>query len=720
MPSNSLLKRFGVAAALWGFAMSVQSAQLTFCCRPDNDLYKALTSGGRRYPRTATPDEAVAKAPEGSAVLILADDYPAKPVRLTQDLLDHAAAKKLKIYAEYALLPGRAAPEPRKAGWERVVVAGTGFGNELPAMRILTIHAASFLPVEAANPILVMARVAGFDKAVFGLPKQSWPILFESGSVMVSTTKLSQFVTARYAPSAAWQHVWEHILSWLGAEGLRVTWKPAVRPTHGREDPLPADAERHAAQRALKWFSNARLLIAPTWRNEYDLAGKWPDRTVPPSPEERAVGDGSLGVMEGFSSRIDEQGRQPTRWWIRADCNGEAAMAFALGNPQQRKVGQNLGDFLMFHSIQTQGERNNPAFSSFGLIGWNDVCRYWGDLDGYKVFYGDDNARAMLGIMGAAGALQTDRWDAMLLRSLLANLRTTGRLGYRLDRLEQDEVEKNGWRFYWNREVVNEAPHFEAYLWACDLWAYARTGFRPFLTRARAGIEHSMTVSEAKWRWGGGTIERARMLLPLAWLVRVDDTPQHRKWLAAMADKLIAAQDASGGIREEFGTLTDGGFGAPQSNEAYGTGETPIIQQNGDPLADMLYSCNFAFIGFHEAAAATGEKRYADAADKLAKFLCRIQIRSATHPEFDGAWFRAFDMRNWDYWASNADAGWGAWSIESGWSVTWIATVFALRERHTSLWELTAGSMIGKHLAELRPLMVPDDAIQTRTPDPRP
>ena len=125
----------------------------------------------------------------------------------------------------------------------------------------------------------------------------------------------------------------------------------------------------------------------------------------------------------------------------------------------------------------------------------------------------------------------------------------------------------------------------------------------------------------------------------------------------------------------------------------------------------MLYSCNFAFIGLHEAAAATGERRYAEAADKLAKFLCRIQIRSETHPEFDGAWFRAFDTRNWDYWASNADAGWGAWSIESGWSVTWIATVFALRERHTSFWDLTAASKICAQLAVLRPLMIPDDAL---------
>jgi len=66
------------------------------------------------------------------------------------------------------------------------------------------------------------------------------------------------------------------------------------------------------------------------------------------------------------------------------------------------------------------------------------------------------------------------------------------------------------------------------------------------------------------------------------------------------------------------------------------------------------------------------------------------QIRSETHPELDGGWFRAFDLKRWEYWASNTDAGWGAWSIESGWSQSWITTVLALRQLNTSLWDITS------------------------------
>ena len=179
-----------------------------------------------------------------------------------------------------------------------------------------------------------------------------------------------------------------------------------------------------------------------------------------------------------------------------------------------------------------------------------------------------------------------------------------------------------------------------------------------------------------RWDWvvRSGAIERARALLPLAWLVRIDDTPEHRGWLRRVAEDLIAFQDASGAIRE---TIGDGGHGTT-SNAEYGTQETSLIQTNGDPVCDLLYTCNFALIGLHEAAAATGEPRYREAEDRLARFLCRIQIRSEAHPELDGAWYRAFDFRRWEYWASNADWEWGPWCIESGWTQPWIAGTLAL------------------------------------------
>jgi hypothetical protein len=177
-----------------------------------------------------------------------------------------------------------------------------------------------------------------------------------------------------------------------------------------------------------------------------------------------------------------------------------------------------------------------------------------------------------------------------------------------------------------------------------------------------------------------------------------------------MAREMIAHQDACGAIREEIGPAGHGAAAPPASNEAYGTGEATLIQTNGDPLSDLLYTCNFAMIGLHEAAAATGEALYRRAADRLTRFLCRIQVRSESHPELDGAWYRAFDYRRWEYWASNADVGWGAWSIETGWTQPWIAVVLALRQMRTSFWDLTRRSGIGRHDERLRRRMLPDNA----------
>ena len=199
------------------------------------------------------------------------------------------------------------------------------------------------------------------------------------------------------------------------------------------------------------------------------------------------------------------------------------------------------------------------------------------------------------------------------------------------------------------------------------------------------------------------------MLLPLAWLVRVEDTPEHRAWLKRVTSDLLATQDTCGAIRDEIGNLKMGTHMPPQSNEKYGTNETSLLQENGDPVCDSLYTANFAFLGLHEAAAATNDPFYAEAENKLAAFFCRIQVRSEAHPELDGAWCRAFDFRKWEYWASSGDLGWGAWSVETGWTQAWITSVLVMREMKTSVWDLTADSKIKKYFDNLRARTLPNN-----------
>ena len=171
----------------------------------------------------------------------------------------------------------------------------------------------------------------------------------------------------------------------------------------------------------------------------------------------------------------------------------------------------------------------------------------------------------------------------------------------------------------------------------------------------------TMAAYPDEWRWTNGIQqERARMLLPLAWLVRVEDTPEHREWLRthgqrdAAPSRTPAAPSARSSARRARAPTAP-----PSSNEEYGTNEAPLIQQNGDPVCRPALHHQLRLP--RPARGRRRDRRSAlrGGANKLAEFLCRIQVRSEAHPELDGGWFRAFDFNRWEYWASNARRGLG-------------------------------------------------------------
>lgn len=688
---------------------------LNLACAPDNDLYRVLIANDVPCRRFDTAIDAVLAAPPGSGALLLADGYPETPLAIDSRVLETAAGRALRLYLEYpASLPGFQTAPPRAVGLERAVTATDVFAPAIPAGRILMVHGCHYVPVTASPAHLVLARVAGFDTAVYGLPAETFPLLFApSPSLLVATTKLSQPVTARYAPAECWRVIWEWILARVSpgaASAVRLHWTSTVRPTYGPEEPLPAGAEPDALRRGIAWFRTARMFVNAGWREEAarrihdfpDGTGDGPARAWP-------AGDGRDGVLEGVSSSVHPDGTQSVRYFLRNDCAGEVAMAMALHGAVARRaedghVAANLGDFVFFTSNLAESHRTDPEHPLHGLL------RFSTDEIYGHAYYGDDAARCVLGIMTVAGLHGEERWNASLARTLLGNLRTTGPQGFRSNRLEEADLLRLGWRHFRRLSRTNFRPHYESWLWAAFLRAGASTGFRPFLDSARAAIARTMAAYPDDWHWANGIQqERARMLLPLAWLVRLDDTAEHRQWLRDMADELLARQAPCGAIREEMGLPEMGSYNPPVSNEAYGNDEAPLIQVNSDPLCDQLYTMNFALAGLREAALATGDRHYARAEERLLHFLCRIQVRAESHPELDGAWFRAFDFRDWEYWASNSDQSWGAWCVETGWTQAWITAVLALRQLRTSLWDLTGAVDLQPHLAALAPALLPDE-----------
>ncbi len=718
------------AAVLWWMTTS-QAADdrlnLVFCCDAQNDLYRVLAGGGISFQRHDSARAAIDAAGEGAGVLILADGYPQKTTRIDSAGFDLAAKKSLRLYVEYpASLPGIEVGKPQRTRVERAVVTSDLFGRELARLRIVAINGLHFVPMISMSTgaleksHIVAARVAGFDTAVFGLPKKTDPILFEHprGNLLVSTTKLSHFVAGRYAPRRAWKNIFGAVLAWLcpDARPPELTWEPIVRPTYGPDDPLPQHAERQALRRGVEWFHNSKLLLHPSRMEEVSQAAK-ADGMVPTPSADAPVGDGSLGILEAPLSIIRHDGSQLQSVARRGDCTGESAMALAFGgkvfgDARMSRTAGNLLDFWYFTSDACKKQRGDPNHGAYGLIAWGITTEAW-----YRANYGDDNARLLMGSWAAAALLDEDRWDELMMRCLLANLRTTGQLGFRGGRIDVPDLGTRGWEPYFRRKVVNRWPHYEAYLWACYLWAYQQTGYELFYHRAETALRMTMQQYTDGWRWTNGLAqEKARILLPLAWLVRVRDTPEHRAWLRTAFEGLLALQQPCGAIREELGLAGRGAYAPPASNEAYGGNEASLIQQDGDPVCDLLYTTNFAFLGLHEAAAATGDKDMLQAEDKLAEFLCRIQVRSPRQPSLDGGWFRAFDFKRWEHWGSNADAGWGAWAIESGWTQGWITSVLAMRQMNTSLWELTGDSRIERHFDAHRRRMLPDEVLRSLQP----
>ena len=712
---DSLVLSFWLSAIILQSGAFAEQADFFLSCRRDNDLFVVLESNGLKCSRYDTPVEAIKNAVTGSPILIMADGYPQALTTFDNSLHEAATQKNLRLYIEFpAYIPELTIGSIRSTHLERGVVTSNVFGDAMAVNDLVIIHDCRFVDIDAPNPYMVLAKVAGFDTAVYGLQgTESFPVLFQHPTrdkMLVATTKLSQFVTGRYVPKHSWQAIWKMILQWLEPEESipSLQWTQTVAPTYSRDDPLPARAQRDSIIRGIDWHYNAKMLVHESWRSELNNYGS--NKPVGPAPDASSpVGNGTYGLLEGVHSGIDSSdGGQKIRWWLRTDVNGESSIAFALrslidGDDRFKTVAANLADWVYVKSGLLHN--GDPSDGNYGLLGWAPDTR--------GTFYQDNDIKAILGCIGTAAILKSDRWDEALAKNILGNFRTTGQMGFRKNALRDPVVTNNGWQYYWKRRFVNFHPHYETWIWASYLWLYDKTGYLPLLERTRQAITLTMNAYPKEWRWTNGLQqERGRMLLALAWLVRVDDTPQHRAWLEQIADDMMEDQVSCGAIREELGDLGRGQYAPPTSNVSYGTSEASLIQQNGDPLADMLYTCNFAFLGLHEAYAATGNGKYLRMENKLAEFFIRIQVSSEDHPELDGAWYRAFDYELWDYWGSNADHGWGAWSVESGWTQGWITTVLALRETNLNLWDLTARSEIEKVFDPIRQEMMPEDQIQ--------
>ncbi len=678
-----------------------------------NDLYQYLEQHKIENQHYGDASKALAACKKGDSLLILATEYPEKKTTIPKNLFAEAKAKNLKVYIEF---PDRVSDgetkKVKKTKLDRCVVTSDFFGKDLPEMSLLDAGMYSYVTVADCDSLIRGAKVAGLNKAVYGLKDTpSAPLLFIDNGVLVCTSQFSRFRQARYSASKSWGVALSKILNHLNITKSTepLIWKSAVTASYSKNAELPKNADITAIKRGADWYKKGRFLIHSDWKDHWY---KHSTKRVPvgePMDLSLPSGDGSLGVLEGHYSQIKPDGSQTVRYWLRADCVAEVAMTMALAgeyetSPENAKIAENLMNMLFYTDTFKTSASKIPSKTSYGLMGWAHTHK--------GRYYRDDNARVIIGSILAAQKLENSKWDDEILKLIIANFRTTGVNGFSRNAIEEQVINRKNWKQLSADKFINPHPHHQSWLLATYLWLYDKTKQPELLEKAKNGIRITME-RYPNWKWTNGIQqERARMILPLAWLVRVEDTPQHREWLDLIVGELLKNQVACGAIREELGKAVVGRYGATKSNRRYGTTEAPVIYKNGDPVADMLYTTNFAFFALNEAAQATKNPKYLEANKKVAEFLVRIQSKTSGRADLDGCWFRAFNYDTWEVHGTNADHGWGPWGTLTGWTQSFITSTLVLSHENTSFWDMTKDSKIGKNMKSAWKEMHPETPVE--------
>ncbi len=447
--------------------------------------------------------------------------------------------------------------------------------------------------------------------------------LMGEGNIMMTSFLLHNFNRARFAPRNPWEQVIRYIAKWI--TGSDPAYMPAPILRHGPDADLsdPATFEKcrkEAIERGIGWLKT--LLV-----------------------------DNGLGGMgEGPCHSIHPEGDQDYRKPIRNDCTGESAGAFKMyahlkGDTELREICENLDSF-------TYG----PMLIKGGLF---DGMMRWSN-EGWPVCYQDDVARTVLGGLYDCLFLGHDEVFPSICKALDFLVKTTAKDGCRVARTETYSMTPDSFANLTAAEVGCRSAHYNAYYHAALLLAYKHGGNPAYLDTARKGLETLMSVYPDTRREQSETEEMCRLVLPLAILYDVTKDETHKAMLYRVVNDLQPHKHPSGGYRE-----WDTGYKASCSRES--TGECSVLTENGDPIADLLYSVNWLPMGFAYAYYATRDEWFKQLWHEIIGFFISCQVISE-NPALNGSWCRAFDMDLREAYACPHDVGWAACCSESGWT----------------------------------------------------
>ncbi|MDG0809820.1 hypothetical protein [Cohnella rhizosphaerae] len=283
---------------------------------------------------------------------------------------------------------------------------------------------------------------------------------------------------------------------------------------------------------------------------------------------------------------------------------------------------------------------------------------------GWGTCYQDDAARVLIPqLLKNLYAGRTDYAEECI-EALRFLLRSTGTDGTRVWRTDNGALTEEKMRELASGPARYPSAHYNAYYLGALLLAYKVTGIEEFKEVGVRGMETMMAAYPHTIREHSETQEICRLILPLSWLYWVTGDKKHEGWLYRAAGDLTRFKHPSGGYLE-----WDTGYAAEIKEGA----ESSLLAKNGDPVVDMLYSLNWLPMGFAQAYLVTKDSYFQELWTDIAKFFVSAQIRSGDGM-IEGTWTRALDVDLMEVYGLAADAGWGPWAVETGWTVAEIAS----------------------------------------------
>ena len=375
---------------------------------------------------------------------------------------------------------------------------------------------------------------------------------------------------------------------------------------------------------------------------------------------------GRQGVYENIHSHHGQLTKD-----FRPDCHVQAALAFYLygeysGNEEWTRRGFNLLDFIIEEGFQDEDEDS----CSYGFWKW---FHYPGTYP-HQIFTDDNSwiAAILLYLYRRTGEEEYKKRGVATAEALL---RTQVHSGLRSEQLIRNKLEEDP--LYFEQAPVSFNPHFESIAHTALLQAYLVTNRIEFLETALRGME-TLKNNKDKWKWMySRTAALARYLFPLSLILQVveDKDPWLGEFYWTMGE-LKKHQHPMGAIEEADNPDPD----------RFGKEDTGVFIENGEGIADQLYTNNFLLLNLWEGWKSTGDPEVLQFYNELRAFFCKSQIQSKLRTH-NGAWMRAFDLNSQEYYGNLGDTGWGPYCIESGWTQAIILVGLLMAELDFSLMD---------------------------------